>query len=161
MRIFQILSASTNDDVAGNQVWRRQLHDSLVDLGHDVVLVPADEGRRAMVRRDASLRAGFSEQLVDRFREESRRRHVGSCPTWATEVWSHSRRGTADRPGARVGGSAAHESLPTSRHRQLRVLVVGAWLGKNPEQVVVVPRRWLADPEIDTTDVTPPEWIRL
>jgi hypothetical protein len=72
MRIFQILCATTNHAVAGNQVWRRYLHDSLVELGHDVVLVPADDGRRAMVRRDASLRAAFSQRLVDRFREESR-----------------------------------------------------------------------------------------
>jgi hypothetical protein len=71
MRIFQVLSPSTTFAVPGNQVWRRYLHDSLVDLGHDVVL-SADEGRRARAASDASLRAEFSQRLVDRFRDESR-----------------------------------------------------------------------------------------
>jgi hypothetical protein len=37
----------------------------------------------------------------------------------------------------------------------------GAWLARDPEQIVIAPRRWLNQPEIDTTGATPARWIRL
>lgn len=36
-----------------------------------------------------------------------------------------------------------------------------AWLSKNPNKVVIAPKKWVADPDYDTTDVIPPSWIRL
>ncbi len=37
----------------------------------------------------------------------------------------------------------------------------GAWLGKNPDQIVIAPKRWLADSTIDTSALTPPGWERI
>lgn len=37
----------------------------------------------------------------------------------------------------------------------------GAWLSEREGKVVVAPKRWLADATIDTSDVTPSEWVRI
>lgn len=37
----------------------------------------------------------------------------------------------------------------------------GAWLNRNPEKVVVAPKTWYRDPNLDTTDLIPESWIRL
>lgn len=70
MRIFQVLEGSTNAGVPGNQTWLRNLYEPLVDMGHEVVLFSAQEGRLAMQRRDAKARAAFSQRLLDAFRRE-------------------------------------------------------------------------------------------
>ena len=36
-----------------------------------------------------------------------------------------------------------------------------AWLNNNPAKIVIAPKRWFADPNIDTSDLIPSEWIRL
>ncbi len=36
-----------------------------------------------------------------------------------------------------------------------------AWLSDNPEKIVVAPKKWFSDDKIDTTDLIPPEWIRV
>jgi hypothetical protein len=36
-----------------------------------------------------------------------------------------------------------------------------AWLGRHVDKKIIAPKRWFADPSIDTRDVTPPTWIRL
>ena len=36
-----------------------------------------------------------------------------------------------------------------------------AWLGERPGQIVVAPKRWFADPKIDTSDLIPERWVRL
>jgi spore maturation protein CgeB len=70
LRILQVIGASTNDAVKGNRVWLRNLHDPLLELGHDVVLVNAEEGRRAMQMRDTVARERFSEYVLSRFKRE-------------------------------------------------------------------------------------------
>ena len=40
MRVFQVLAATGNVNVPGSQVWLRNLYEPLVEMGHDVVLVP-------------------------------------------------------------------------------------------------------------------------
>jgi len=73
MRIFQVLESSTNLALRENRIWLRNLHEPLLDLGHDVVLFPADEGRQAMLQSNASLRCAFSQKLFEAFKRE----HVG------------------------------------------------------------------------------------
>ena len=68
MRIFQTLEASTNTLVPQNQTWLRNLHEPLVDMGHDVLLFSATPGRIAMQRHDDAARATFSQQLLDAVR---------------------------------------------------------------------------------------------
>jgi Uncharacterized protein conserved in bacteria len=74
LRILQIVAASTNDAVPRNTVWIRNLHDPLVQLRHDVLLVPAEDGRRAMVAGDDQARARFSEEVLGTFRREHAKR---------------------------------------------------------------------------------------
>lgn len=37
----------------------------------------------------------------------------------------------------------------------------GAWLAEPAGQVVVAPARWFASPDLDATDLIPPQWLRL
>jgi len=37
----------------------------------------------------------------------------------------------------------------------------GAWLGEREASVVVAPRRWFADPRVDTSSIVPERWQRL
>jgi hypothetical protein len=37
----------------------------------------------------------------------------------------------------------------------------GAWLSENSDKIVIAPRKWLNRADIDTSDVTPPEWLRI
>jgi hypothetical protein len=70
MRIFQVLEGSTNAAVPGSQTWYRNLYEPLVEMGHEVVLFSAEEGRLAMRRNDVQARATFSQKLLDTFRRE-------------------------------------------------------------------------------------------
>ncbi|MFZ4499973.1 MAG: alpha-1,2-fucosyltransferase [Minisyncoccia bacterium] len=36
-----------------------------------------------------------------------------------------------------------------------------AWLAKAPNKVVIAPQQWFVDTSIDTSDLIPPEWIRI
>jgi hypothetical protein len=74
LRILMILASSTNDAVPYNTVWRRNLYDTLCKMGHDVVLLAAEPGRRAMVTRDAKAREAFSEAVLTRFKREHAKR---------------------------------------------------------------------------------------
>ncbi len=37
----------------------------------------------------------------------------------------------------------------------------GAWLSNNPSKLVICPKQWFGDSTIDTSDLIPPEWIRI
>lgn len=74
MRIFQILEPSANSAVPYNRTWHRNLYEPLVEMGHEVVLFSAHEGGLAMRKNDARARAVFSQQLLDRFRQEHNRK---------------------------------------------------------------------------------------
>ncbi len=73
MRIFQTIKASTNRSVPNNQTWYRNLYEPLVEMGHDVFLLPANDGQRAMSNHDTELRAKFSQDLLDIFHREHKR----------------------------------------------------------------------------------------
>src|SRR6266702_8298513 len=70
MRIFQVIERSTNASLKDNKTWFRNLHEPLVDLGCDVFLFPAEDGRRAMQENSAQLRSEFSSRMLDAFRRE-------------------------------------------------------------------------------------------
>jgi hypothetical protein len=74
MRIFQVLESAANAAVAANRTWLRNLHEPLIEMGHDVVLFSAEEGSRAMVRNDDAARAAFSQRLLDCFQAERARK---------------------------------------------------------------------------------------
>ena len=69
-RIFQVLESSSNTTVVGNQTWYRNLYEPLVEMGHEVMLFSAKEGRSAMQRNSAPGRAAFSQKLLETFRRE-------------------------------------------------------------------------------------------
>lgn len=79
LRIYLVIEAGANTSVAGNQTWRRSFHDTLVGMGHDVVVVPAEKGRRARDLKDSAIRSEFSRDVAERFRKEHRRKpfHLG------------------------------------------------------------------------------------
>lgn len=35
------------------------------------------------------------------------------------------------------------------------------WLNDNPDKIVIAPQNWFNDPEIDTSDLVPKDWIRM
>jgi spore maturation protein CgeB len=70
MRIFQILEASANEAVPSNRTWIRNLYEPLLDMGHDVYLFSAEEGRRAMRRGSPSLAARFTQRILQTFQRE-------------------------------------------------------------------------------------------
>jgi hypothetical protein len=37
----------------------------------------------------------------------------------------------------------------------------GAWLNDNPHRMVVAPKQWFRNPKINTSDLIPPDWLRL
>lgn len=67
LRIFQVIESTANTLIAGNQTWYRNLHEPLLELGHEVTLFSAYAGRQAMRHDSATLRADFSRKLLDAF----------------------------------------------------------------------------------------------
>ncbi len=74
LHIFQIIEATANAAVPGNQTWRRNLYEPLLDLGHEVFLFSAAEGRRALQRHSRKAKASFSRRLLETFQREHRRK---------------------------------------------------------------------------------------
>lgn len=74
MRIFQVIEASANTSIPASRTWHRNLYEPLAEMGHEVVLCSTQEGRLAMQRKDASVRAAFSQKLLDTFRREHARK---------------------------------------------------------------------------------------
>jgi spore maturation protein CgeB len=70
MRIFQIIESSTNTSIPTNSTWHRNLYEPLIEMGHDVFLFSASEGRLAMKEDGDILRAKFSQKLLEAFRQE-------------------------------------------------------------------------------------------
>lgn len=70
MRIFQVIEAQANLLVPTNQTWYRNLYEPLIDLGHEVVLFPAEKAGHAMLNNDKKTRANFSVAMVNSFKKE-------------------------------------------------------------------------------------------
>jgi hypothetical protein len=70
LRIFQAIGAAGSALVPRSQSWRRNLYDSLVEMGHDVVLFSTEGGTSAAKRRDQKALARFSQKLADTFYRE-------------------------------------------------------------------------------------------
>jgi spore maturation protein CgeB len=74
MRIFQTMAARATSGFSQGKIWLRNLHEPLLELGHEVVLFPAENGKRAREHNDSVTRAAFSQQLLDAFRVEHDRK---------------------------------------------------------------------------------------
>ena len=73
MRIFELIESSSNLSLKENRVWYRNLYEPLIDLGHDVLLFPAKDGRRAMQDSDHLAKERFSQRVLDKFLKENER----------------------------------------------------------------------------------------
>ena len=72
MRIVQVLASASTDEVPGSRIWLRNLHGPLVDLGHDVTLVPSEDGWDAARIGDTRLRDRFTERVREAVRGAAR-----------------------------------------------------------------------------------------
>ena len=76
MRIFQVLAGSANYYVKQNQTWLRNLHEPLLEMGHDVILHSATMGTKAMREKNPRLRARFGEILLETFKTELKKKPI-------------------------------------------------------------------------------------
>jgi hypothetical protein len=85
-------------------------------------------------------------------------------PAWVRENFSIPHTMTVvDHNGPEQG----HEDLRLMRMCKHHVIANssfswwGAWLGNNPDKMVIAPRRWFSDESIDTADIIPSGWVRI
>jgi spore maturation protein CgeB len=74
LHIFQVFSSTAVASIPTNQTWYRNLYEPLIDLGHKVILFPAEEAKTIMQVNDAQRRAEFSQKLLDHFLVEHQRK---------------------------------------------------------------------------------------
>ncbi len=74
MRIFQTITFNSTSSLNENRTWYNNLYEPLIDMGHDVFLLPADEGRYAMLQNNSYLRDLFSDKLITIFKREHKRK---------------------------------------------------------------------------------------
>jgi hypothetical protein len=74
MRIFQVLNATAHGSLPENRTWYRNLFEPLIDLGHDVVFFSAEKGQLAMTHNNSQVRAEFSQNLLDVYNHENRKK---------------------------------------------------------------------------------------
>ena len=61
----------------------------------------------------------------------------------------------------------AHEDLYLMKHCKHHIIANssfswwGAWLCENKNKIVVTPKKWVQQKDIDTSDVIPEQWIKL
>jgi spore maturation protein CgeB len=72
MRILQLIESAGNAAVS-SQMWMRNLHEPLLDLGCDVDLISTTPSRDAWRDRDARAMANFNECVLTHFRREHKR----------------------------------------------------------------------------------------
>jgi spore maturation protein CgeB len=73
MRILQLIESSVNAAIAGNQVWKRNLYEPLLDLGCDVSLISTNGASDAWRRGDRQALADFNGKVLSHFRREHAR----------------------------------------------------------------------------------------
>jgi spore maturation protein CgeB len=72
LRIFQVLESGANRLVKNNQTWRRNLHEPLISLGHDVFLFSLDEAEQSSCLNKKTSSFTLSEKLLEVFKRECR-----------------------------------------------------------------------------------------
>jgi hypothetical protein len=80
MRILQLIESAGNAAVS-SQMWMRNLHEPLLDLGCDVDLISTTPARDAWRRRDRGALADFNQRVLTHFRREHARQpfHLFFC----------------------------------------------------------------------------------
>ena len=73
MRILQLIESTGNGAIAGNEVWKRNLFEPLLDLGCDVSLISTTGARAALRRNDREALAQFNQRVLEHFRREHAR----------------------------------------------------------------------------------------
>src|SRR6185312_5982454 len=72
MRILQLIESAGNAAIS-SEMWKRNLHEPLLDLGCDVSLLSTNEARAALRKQDHSALAKFNENVLQHFRREHAR----------------------------------------------------------------------------------------
>jgi spore maturation protein CgeB len=70
MRIFQVYQSTGNGAVPGSRTWYRNFHETLVHMGHEAFLLPANDGILARSSRNHKKREKFSIKLLSTFLRE-------------------------------------------------------------------------------------------
>ncbi len=73
-----------------------------------------------------------------------------------TEFVDHAHKGFKFGNYLRLMTACRHFLIPNSSFAWW-----AAWLNTQPGKVVVAPKNWFTDPNIDTSDLVPQEWVRL